>query len=259
MGYRNRYPIVLVHGIALKERAFCKVDRVLEREGYLARPARFDAFATVENSAAQLKDYILGLLRETGAEKVSIIAHSKGGLDAKYMLKELGMEARVASLTTLCTPHRGSGLATHILQWPQGRLRFLNACINFFYRLWGDRKPESLAVCRQLQLTEKPYFETEGEPFSGSVYCQSYSAVTDEARENYVKDAFLDRFRKYEDGPSDCVVSVESSKFGIYRGDCLPDSLSHNEVLTRSTTKAKKEKMYAFYVALCEDLCERGF
>ena len=34
-----------------------------------------------------------------------------GGLDARYMIASLGMEARVLSLTTVGTPHRGTAFA----------------------------------------------------------------------------------------------------------------------------------------------------
>ena len=43
--------------------------------------------------------------------KVHIIAHSMGGLDARYMIAKLGMENKVASLTTIGTPHLGTSFA----------------------------------------------------------------------------------------------------------------------------------------------------
>jgi triacylglycerol lipase len=55
-------------------------------------------------------------VRETGCEKVNVIGHSKGGLDARYAISCLGMDARVASLTTVNTPHRGTPLAGKLLQ-----------------------------------------------------------------------------------------------------------------------------------------------
>jgi triacylglycerol lipase len=43
--------------------------------------------------------------------QVHIIAHSMGGLDARYLISTLGYASKVKSLTTLSTPHRGSPLA----------------------------------------------------------------------------------------------------------------------------------------------------
>src|SRR5262249_14838160 len=44
-------------------------------------------------------------------QRVHLIAHSMGGLDARYMITKLGMAPRIASLTTIGTPHHGSPIA----------------------------------------------------------------------------------------------------------------------------------------------------
>ena len=59
-----------------------------------------DAFGTVKTYAAQLKEEILTVVREAGADKVNIIAHFNGGPDAKYMIRYLEMAPYAASLTT---------------------------------------------------------------------------------------------------------------------------------------------------------------
>eukprot|EP01116_Phalansterium_solitarium_P016862 TRINITY_DN400_c13_g1_i1.p1 TRINITY_DN400_c13_g1~~TRINITY_DN400_c13_g1_i1.p1 ORF type:complete len:374 (+),score=37.66 TRINITY_DN400_c13_g1_i1:208-1329(+) len=46
--------------------------------------------------------------------KVHLIAHSMGGLDARYYVTCLGGHDRVLSLTTIATPHRGSSIATWV-------------------------------------------------------------------------------------------------------------------------------------------------
>lgn len=70
---------------------------------------------SVAERAAGLKNHVEGVLAETGAEKVHIIAHSMGGLDARMMIVDMGMEERVASLTTIGTPHLGTVLADRVL------------------------------------------------------------------------------------------------------------------------------------------------
>ena len=40
-----------------------------------------------------------------------LIAHSMGGLDARHMIVREGMAERVASLTTVGTPHNGTPVA----------------------------------------------------------------------------------------------------------------------------------------------------
>ena len=115
---KTRFPIVLVHGLGMKDTFFMKswgwIDRILRVQGYTVYKSSVDGFGTVAGNAAQLKEEIRKIHEETGAEKVNIIAHSKGGLDAKYMIQQMDMAKRVASLTTLCTPHKGSPIASFI-------------------------------------------------------------------------------------------------------------------------------------------------
>ena len=258
---KSQYPFILVHGVALKDflffKAFGRIGKMLEKEGYRVYTARTDAFGTIETNAAQLKAETEKLLRDTGAEKVNIIAHSKGGLDARYMIEHLGMEGKVASLTTLCTPHRGSALASRILRLPEFVLHILDFFFNLVYRIGGDKHPSALAVCRQLKAV--PAEEWKNLHVSDEVYCQSYSAVLEEKRADFVRDVPLMYFRSFQDGPSDGMVSVESAKYGNYRGDCLEESVSHSEIVDLMTKKKKKEKIFGFYRNLCADLAERGF
>jgi triacylglycerol lipase len=60
---------------------------------------------SIEERAAQLKAAINEAFPRG---KVHILAHSMGGLDARYMIKMLGMGKRVRTLTTVSTPHHGS-------------------------------------------------------------------------------------------------------------------------------------------------------
>ena len=75
---KTRYPIVLVHGLAMRDTFFMKswgsIDRILRIQGYDVYKSQVDAFGTVKTNAAQLKEEILTVLRETGADKVNIIA-----------------------------------------------------------------------------------------------------------------------------------------------------------------------------------------
>ena len=146
----TEYPIVLVHGIVLKDiafiRAFGRIGRALEAAGNSVSTADTDGFGTIETNALLLKAHILRVLETTGAEKVNLIAHSKGGLDAKYMLGRLGMAEKVASLTTLSTPHRGAKIATWIFHLPRPLTKFIAFWVDFWYRLFRDKHPDSLAV-----------------------------------------------------------------------------------------------------------------
>jgi triacylglycerol lipase len=129
------YPIVLAHGVCpfdiLWNRAlridntddpkldnlhyFKGVRTMLESRGYVARHARVRWASGVDDRATDLAENVRLILRDTEADKVNIIAHSMGGLDARHMLfndRNGGkIHERIASLTTISTPHEGSPVA----------------------------------------------------------------------------------------------------------------------------------------------------
>ncbi len=257
----TKYPIVLVHGIVLKDiafvRAFGRIGRTLEEAGNTVFTADTDGFGTIETNALQLKEHILRVLEETSAEKVDLIAHSKGGLDAKYMLCRLGMADRVASLTTLSTPHHGAEIATRILRLPGPVTKFLAFWIDLWYRIFRDRHPDSLAVCRELQAS--PNAAIDGLTVPAEVYCQSYSATLERSRDDFIMGIPFAFTKRCESGPSDGLVSVESAQFANYRGDAFAESLSHSELAGYSLKKRKRARVCAFYRKLAEELAELGF
>lgn len=256
-----KYPIILVHGIAAKQlrimNAFGNIKSVLEEEGHDVYVADTDGFGTVETNAAQLKSYIERVLADTGAEKVNVIAHSKGGLDTKYMITELGMESRVASLTTLCTPHRGSIIASWIWKLPRWMKRIIGFFIDTFYRVFlGDKCPNSLGACEELQLVDE---SMETLAFSCDVYCQSYSTKLERARDCFIMAIPMKLYKHFGKQDNDGLVSKESAKFGNYRGDCLDISISHVQIIDLFSKKSQKEKIYSFYKSVCEELSGMGF
>ena len=66
---------------------------------------------TIAENAAQLKTYIAGVRKATGAELVDIVAHSMGGLIARYYIDRLMQQRDIAQLIMLGTPNGGSDCA----------------------------------------------------------------------------------------------------------------------------------------------------
>ncbi len=62
-------------------------------------------------SAARLADVVDEALRETGAPKVILVAHSMGGLVSRYYCRALGGEAKVHQLVLLASPTMGAPAA----------------------------------------------------------------------------------------------------------------------------------------------------
>lgn len=112
----TKYPIVLAHGVGFKPSAgtphsFGGIIAALEAKGAKVYHTTVDSFNSTAEKARQFKAELEEILAVSKAEKVNIIAHSHGGVYARYAITHLGMADKVASLTTVATPHRGTPLA----------------------------------------------------------------------------------------------------------------------------------------------------
>ena len=259
----TKYPILLVHGIMLKDfgrfKAFGRIEKILREAGYTVYTSDADGFGTIEGNAAQLKDQIERILTQTGSEKINLVAHSKGGLDSRYMMTHLGMRERIASLTCISTPHQGSVIATKLYALPRPIKAVVAFWLTLAYRVFGDKDPQVMRVCKQLSDTPdgtRIYFDDT--PHDG-VFVQSYSTTLEKSRDDFVMGIPLYFSHRFENYPSDGMVSRDSSKYGEYRGDCTDASVSHSEIVDFMAKKSKKEKIYGFYLSLCAELAERGF
>ena len=260
---KTRYPIVLVHGLGMKDTLFMKswgwIDRILRVQGYTVYKSNVDGFGTVESNAKQLKEEIGKILEETGAEKVNIIAHSKGGLDAKYMIQQMDMAKQVASLTTLCTPHKGSPIASFVMRFPRAAVKYAAFWVNLAYKILGDKTPDSFTACEELKRTES--LEEETVNVADGVLCQSFSAAIrpDDGPADFVMTIPMVFSRLIEKGRiTDGLVPRDSAIFGNYRGDCVDGSVSHTEIVDFMVRDKKRDKIFAFYSALCEELAREG-
>ena len=218
------YPIVLAHGIArfdilrqlvhqelnlppneLEDQLqyFKNIRGFLNANGFPAVSNPNVEFAgSVRDRAVQLKAHVEGVLDRHRAEKVHIIAHSMGGLDARLMIVELGMADRVASLTTIGTPHYGSPVADRLVGFGGGAwLRSLqesalNLDIEGVQSLSGD-------VCRQFDEAARNAEATNG------VFYQVYSSY-EEFNEMFLPLLGTWAFIRAVEGRNDGLVSVTS-------------------------------------------------
>ena len=258
---KTKYPIILVHGVMVKDfrffKAFGRIEKVLKDNGYIVYTAKTDGLGTIENNAQQLKDYINHILETEKIDKVNLIAHSKGGLDSKYYIEELDETNNVASLTTLCTPYKGSPIASKILTMPKFIIFWVKTWFNIVYKIFGDKHPDGLKVCEQLK--EVNNIELECLNINEDIYCQSYSSKMNHSKDDFIMSiplAFSHYFNKNE---TDGLVPVDSAKFANYKGNVMDESISHTEIVDFMVKKKKKEKIYNFYLKLCKDLVDLGF
>ena len=258
---KTKYPIILVHGIFLKDWKFIKsfgnIKKTLNKAGFDVETSKTDGFGTIENNAKQLKKQIEEIMIKYNTDKVNIIAHSKGGLDAKYLIKKLDMEKHIASLTTLCTPHHGSKIANKLLDFPKWIIKILEFWINLIYKIFKDENPNCLDVAKQLKVVDN--IEKETHNFSDIVYCQSYSTTMTKSKDDFIMGIPLYFSKKYEKDKSDGLVSQKSAVFANYKGDCLDESISHSEIVGYSLSKKKRKRIEEFYIKLCNELIKLGY
>jgi triacylglycerol lipase len=135
MSESRTYPIILAHGIARFDflsdlilhidndagddglHYFRNIRTHLMAHGFDVFHSRVGWAADVEVRANDLKLEVERVLKETKAAKVHIIAHSMGGLDSRHMLyknREQGLHERIASVTSIGTPHLGSAVADYM-------------------------------------------------------------------------------------------------------------------------------------------------
>ena len=216
----TRYPVILVHGIGFRDTALLvrywgDIPDVLKQNGAVVYTGGQDAYGIIADNAAVLKKKVLEVLATTKSRKVNIIAHSRGGIEARYMISLLGMKDKVASLTTIATPHRGSSMADLIMK-KMNDSGPIPEIINFFAKIIGDRNPESYNAGLELTRESMKEFNIKV-PDAPGVYYQSYAAVIDGSFPNLVWRQMYSIINEYE-GANDGLVSVDSAKWGNYRG-----------------------------------------
>jgi pimeloyl-ACP methyl ester carboxylesterase len=108
-------PVLLIHGYKSGPGVWNQWLPELQEDGIRAKPVRFpidDPCGSSESHAQQLERIVQDFKTETGKDKVNIVAHSKGGLDARVYLSNNPSNDDVSKLIMIGTPNLGSPAAT---------------------------------------------------------------------------------------------------------------------------------------------------
>jgi len=148
-------PVILHHGLfghgeihigPFTWEYFHRIGRAIATRGYPVLATSVHPTAGIQTRAGQLKTAILQRFPDllSSGQRIVILAHSMGGLDARYMLTHLNMAPHVAALVTICTSHRGSPYADWVIRHVGQRLgglrlmEFLNLDIQAIADLTTD-------------------------------------------------------------------------------------------------------------------------
>lgn len=269
----TRYPILLLHGMGFHDRLpihyyWGRIPKLLRRHGAQVFFSGQDGNATTADNAMQLKPVIEAILRETGAEKVNIIAHSKGGLEARYLVSTMGMGNRVASITTLSTPHHGSQTIDWLLPRFAPLIRFGCFCFDGFRRLVGDHNPNTYQVICELTTAYMRQFNHEN-PDDPRVFYRSYAFVMGSPFSDMIM-AFPHFIVSIFEGENDGLVTAANARWtnfrGIYRsvarrGISHPDVTDYRRFPFRLYKPKKRgtlSDITVLYLAMVRELRLRG-
>ena len=189
---------------------------------------------------------------------MNIVAHSMGGLDARYLISTLKpQDIEIKSLTTIATPHRGSSAADIVFR------EIGSEHLPAIYKILNRMKIESGAFS---QLTRKYVAEDFNSVNADdpNVRYFSYGAAA--------KPSIFSVFRLSHDlvevleGPNDGLVSVASSKWGDYKGTLIGvthlDLINWTNRLKRLASNLSLIKpnfnAVAFYLAIADMLANEG-
>lgn len=262
---KTKYPIIMVHGIFFRDwqlfNYWGRIPATLIRNGATINYGKQQSSGSVARSAEEIRKTILKVINETGAEKVNLIAHSKGGLDSRYAISRLGMDKYVATLTTINTPHKGCDMVDDLLKkLPSAVVRFIAGRYNGIFSKLGDENPDFTSGVNDLSAVRAKKYDDEM-PDSPGVSYRSVMTVMGSASSAGFPLNIGYKMIKRLNGENDGLVAESSAKHGRHR-IIRPTSkrgISHGDVIDLNRENITGFDVREFYVDLVSELRREGF
>jgi pimeloyl-ACP methyl ester carboxylesterase len=256
-----QYPVVLVHGIVAHDRKsvipfWGRIPETLRERGVAVFFGNTDSWGNYETNAEILQTAIEKILRETKKEKVNIIAHSKGGIDARYYIWKYNAGDAVASVTTIATPHHGSEIADLLYRQKAVHSGIAHKALALFGKLYGDQRPDPYRVNQQLTTEKmKAFNATVG--IDKRVYYQSVYTTMGNSCDDLLF-FFSHRYIQTIRGANDGVVSAYSANWGntVVK---IADGISHAEITDYKMKDIAGVYIPGLYVQIADALGRKGF
>lgn len=281
-GSATEYPLVMAHGAAGWDdfgliEYWVGIPKALRDSGYEVHVAEVDPFNHSDVRGPQLAAYIDQVLACTCEEKVNLIAHSQGGIDARYVISTMGYGDKVASLTTVATPHLGTPVADAALGI-SGPV--LQEALDFFLWFAGEfyQDPDNYAdFSRALELFSTPgmaefnelnpnhpgvaYYSWAGRPgiFADGLPGCDTGEVPNPSGFSPIQSLLLPTYTLLgglSGDDNDGLIPVWSAKWGTFRGCIVADhirQIGHILGVTPGFDQA------SFYVGIGDHLASQGW
>lgn len=261
----TKYPILMVHGVFFRDFRYLnywgRIAPELIRNGACVYFGNQQSAASVEECGRELAERIQQVCKETGCEKINIIAHSKGGLDSRSAITHFGAAPYVASLTTINTPHRGCLFADYLLsRIPEKTRNTVARTYNSTLKKLGDHDPDFLCAVTDLTASACEAFNRKT-PDMPDVLYESVMSYCKKAKSGKFPLNMSYPLVKHFDGINDGLVSVDSARWGSHFTLIEPAGrrgVSHGDMIDLYRENISGFDVREFYCQIAENLKRRS-
>jgi triacylglycerol lipase len=249
----TRFPLVFCHGMLAFSTIRMQLPENLNSFASLGQSLRDRGFRTlfpqvaptsgIVDRARQLCEQI----QRWTDQPVNLIAHSMGGLDARYLISHLNMADHVKSLTTISTPHRGTFMADWFIANYRNRVPLLLAMQAMGVNVDGfrDCKPSACTA-----------FNAATPDMPGVTYFSYGGAVSQSRVTPFLRRAWT--LLTPVEGANDGMVSVASARWGEYLGTIAADHFAQTPDAA-FIRPGEDFDAAGFCFGVVEELARRGF
>lgn len=124
-------PVVLVHGtFETMDQNWAVLSPRLKEKGYCVFALNYGnrGLGPIQDSAGELGTFVNRVLAHTGAEKVSLVGHSQGGMMPRYWIRNLGGASKVEDLIGIAPSNYGTDLGKNGMQKTLGIPNLCRSC-----------------------------------------------------------------------------------------------------------------------------------
>jgi triacylglycerol lipase len=296
-GHAARYPFVLFHGNAATPThwGMLGIQEALERDGHVVEESTAPIASTEVRAEIVAKAVDAAMAgcrasRRCDGSKVNIIAHSQGGLDARLVASMPRFAGKIASISLIATPNRGTSVADVLLRATTEGIRDVaSEAVDFWARSFvppGYPEADGTGVWRSLSTKGAAELNAKT-PDRKDIFYQSWAGISypfahrsDEAartaraacegkilehpgRHDWLDKTMLGGYpilagASHE--PNDGLVTVHSAKWGQFNG-CIPTD-HKDEVGTAVSDQPDHRTGWnhvRFYRTLAFGIAQRGF
>jgi triacylglycerol lipase len=237
-------------------RPWGRIPGLLQDRGVAVYAGNTDAWGDIESNAELLKKTVDYVLEDSQKSRVNIICHSKGGIDARYMIWKYNYGNKIASLTTISTPHQGAEVADLIFNSRLIHTDKAKKRLQLVEQLYKDDNPNMYKVSYQLTSEHMKEFN-DNVIHDERVYFQSiYTTMHDSFNDRRFAVSF--KYITKVSGANDGLVSEKSVKWGSNTVK-IWGNISHEQILDQHRHKYPGMAIPNIYLEIVNELANMGF